>query len=260
MFPILLTFGPIQIYSFGVFTVLAFLLGSFTLWRSLRDEVPEEQLLVGSLLTAIGALSGARLAPVLGTLLTKPIAAGLTSGRLSFWGALVGGILMLFLWGKAKQWKWWDMVDTLGVVFLLVTFVMGFGCELAGCWEAKSSALWNVIGGKHPLGWYLAAWSLLGILIGAWIKKHYRSWQWYKSGKIGLIGLFSIGWFSLGYLTIASLVKKQLYWGPFAANQWVAAGVLVIILALIYWRSGHSPREIFTWQKNPTNQPVNQQQ
>ena len=45
MYPILFSLGPVHIYSFGVFLALAFVAGSFYIWRESRNEFREEVIL-----------------------------------------------------------------------------------------------------------------------------------------------------------------------------------------------------------------------
>src|SRR4030067_2470800 len=61
MLPILFKIGPITIYSFGFFLVLAYLAAAFILWREgKRQGYNEEKLLDLSVISLIAAITGAR--------------------------------------------------------------------------------------------------------------------------------------------------------------------------------------------------------
>lgn len=252
MRPILINLGPFPIYSFGFFSALAFLVGSFMLWRSLRDEISEEELLITSLLIGIGATLGARGLPALRAFFIKPtldmFVRAFLAGNLSLVGALIGGLVPLYLWQKRTVSQPWDLVDPLGNIFLWVAAITALGVQLSGSWWGKPAAYLGAIGGVHPVGLYMAIWCFLGIIISVFVKNQHRHWSWYKSGKVGLTGLFCIGWFALGLLTVATLVEKQLYWGPFPQDQSLSLIVLILSLFLIWKRAGRSLGELIVWQ------------
>lgn len=251
MLPILITIGQFSIYSFGFFSALAFLAGSFLFWRSLKNELPEEELLITSLLIGIGATLGARVIPALSAFFIRPtidvLIRAFLSGNLSFWGALLGGLLPLYLWQRRRVSQPWDLVDPLGTNFLVIATIVAIGSHLAGSWWGRQSSFLKAVGGIHPVSLYLSAWCFLGIILARIIRRQYRSWTWYRSGKVGLVGLFCLGWFFLGFLLIATLVEKQIYWGPLAIDQFLSLLVLVFIIILVGQRADRSFKELITW-------------
>lgn len=130
MLPVLFSFGPIKIYTFGVFLVLAFFWGSFFLWKLVRLTVYKEEEIFDGLFLSLGfALFFARLFYVasnfsdFGFNLLKFILINGYPG-LSLPGGLLGGFLFAFLFFFTKKRNFYVMVD----YFIPPLFVaLGFG-------------------------------------------------------------------------------------------------------------------------------------
>jgi phosphatidylglycerol---prolipoprotein diacylglyceryl transferase len=138
MFPVLFSLGPISFSSFGLLLCLGFLFGSFLIWRLARAwELSEEKILDLSLLTFFGGLFGARVYFVLFNLsqfdsFYKAMLITKYPG-LSFWGALIGGLLGLILFSKRLRFNFWQVGD-LAAIGLLGGMILGdIGCFLGGC-------------------------------------------------------------------------------------------------------------------------------
>jgi hypothetical protein len=217
---------------FTMSVVVAFMASSFYLWKSLRDDFPEEDLIALITLIVAGAL--------VGTIAGE----GFMGGRLSIWGAPIGALGMFIWYIRRKKWNGWDMVDHLGFVILVSGVSIGIGCKFSGYWVGEYIGKSQYI---HPVGLYFALLSLMGILVGRWIKSHYRGWNWYRSGWVGFAGLVCVLWFSLGYLVVAQLTRNQLYWGPITVNGWLSIVVIAVSVYLIYRRSGRFLREDLIW-------------
>src|SRR5688500_4885821 len=103
MLPVILTLGPVTISSLGLLLVLAFLLGTFLIWRLARAwEVNNEVLLDAVFFTTIFAFLGARIYFVLVNFnfFSQNILGILNIFRLpgfSFWGGFFGGLIGLFI-------------------------------------------------------------------------------------------------------------------------------------------------------------------
>lgn len=222
MYPILLTVGPVTLYTLGATAVLAFLAGSFLFWRWLKDDLVEEGILVATLLATFGGLLGSQL--------------GRGSG-LSFLAALSGAVVIVGVYGRAQRWNLWDLVDPGAAAVLWVVFIFGLGGQFSGA------------GKTQLVGLPLSFWSLATLVFGRWVVKHYRSWRWYESGKVGLVGLSEAVFFFVGFLVVACFAAKQLYWGPLSVNAWVTIGATGFFLCFIYRRSGRDLKEDLQWRK-----------
>jgi len=211
------------ITPFGIFTAIGFILASFLFWRSLRDDFPQEEILTLTLYLALGGLLSARFFWVLfhwQLFWQEPLALILWSKipGFSFLGTTLGILGTLGYWGRKKVWDLWQALDSL-IVACLVFFVFG----AAGAYLTNKDFFYLLLG-------------FLGIFILILIKfvfKNYRSFSFYKSGKVGFIGLSSLACFFSLFLPLAFFKKSVL--------SLEMVGFLVIIfgaLGLLYQRSG----------------------
>ncbi|MFN4212883.1 MAG: prolipoprotein diacylglyceryl transferase family protein [Microgenomates group bacterium] len=130
MLPVLVNLGPIKIYTFGVFLMLAFFWGSFLLWKNIRlTSFSEEDIFDGLFLALAGALLGGRLLHVIlnfadfGFNLLKFILINGYPG-LNFYGGLFGGLVVLYLFFLSKKIKFQQVADYfIGPIFI----ALGFG-------------------------------------------------------------------------------------------------------------------------------------
>lgn len=111
MLPVLLSFGPLKIYTFGVFLTLAFFWGSFLLWKNIRlSSFKEETVFNGLFLSLAGGLFVSRLLYVIlhfnkfGFDLLKFILINGYPG-LSLYGFLAGGLGSYYLFCLSKKMK-----------------------------------------------------------------------------------------------------------------------------------------------------------
>jgi phosphatidylglycerol---prolipoprotein diacylglyceryl transferase len=191
MLPVLFSFGPISISSFGLFLSLGFLLGTFLIWRLAKGwDLDEEKVLDLILLTSFGGLVGARIYFVLFNLefFSVDIFRVLLITKypgLNFWGGILGGFLGLIFFAKKLKLNLWQMGD-LASVGLLSGLVLGdLGCLLSGCDVGYFSNaffgvnLVGVVGKRFPV-------QLLESLLALWVL--YRIWpeavKFHFHGKI----------------------------------------------------------------------------
>jgi hypothetical protein len=169
--------------------------------------------------------------------LTVWLAAAALVGRAAdSMGVAVATVAVLWWWCRRKEWDFWESLDFLAVV-----------------------GLWLWLGGSLAWGpgakWDLSA-AVLGIILAWYIRENYRKFRWYASGKVGLVGLFSLLFFSLSQEMIALFTPTNVYWEGLTINQLIASWVIAFSLVAIYIRSGRSPREDMNWLlKHKYDQP-----
>jgi len=223
----ILNFGPISISLFGVFSALAFLLGSFLLWRNLRGDFEEEEILSFSIFLPLLTIFGARLI----FLLTNP--AFLVNPKawfllrvfpgFSFFGAVSSGIFASFFWAKKKSWDFWVLADNLIIVFFLTLFLL---------------SLEMFISGGEIFFLALTLFSFFCLLLSFFFNRNYRKFIWYKSGKPGFSACLGMAIFSGGFSLLEIFWGKGLYWerlGFFA--------LLFLSLGFFYYRSERKLKE-----------------
>ncbi len=203
MWPVLLDLGAVRVTVFGLALATSFTLGSFVFWRRLREDFDSEQLLTLWLWLVVAAWVG------------SGVWVWWSTSWRQIWGALLLPLLVMVWWSRHYKWDFWELLDTWGPVSL-TSAVLGFG-------------------GWGPAGWRAAVVAAMGVVVVSIVRRVYRGWRWYTSGRVGLPGVISLAWWGIINLAIANFNRWAVYsWG------WVT----VVTAVVIYLRSG---RKI--WQK-----------
>jgi len=153
LFPILFRLGPLRIYSYGVFVILGFVIGTVVvLYRGKgeRVSVSFERLVDLFFYCILSALVGARGLYVLTHLdfyLNKPLAIfNLSEGGLVFYGGLLLAIGVSFIYMKRHRLPIWRIADLVAPSISLGMAFGKVGCFMAGCCYGKETSLpWAVI-------------------------------------------------------------------------------------------------------------------
>ena len=170
-----------------VFLVLGFVVSSFWVWRKMRGEYEEE-----GILTMLLGVTGAGI-----------LAAAWGWKWWTLWGVVVAVVAVLVMWCRQKKWDTWEWLDEIVAASMVIGLTAAVGS------------------GQWMMGIFLG----VG-LVGSWLAaKYYRRWSWYKSGKLGLVGLMGLGWWMVSGLVIANWQTSAIY----------LAGLLVVLI-LILWR------------------------
>ena len=167
MLPILFKIGPVTVYSWGFFLVLAYLAATFILWREgKRQGYNEEKLLDLSIISLVAALVGGRAAFVLLNLhlfQEEPLSAlYFWQGGFAYLGAFFAVLFVDFYFVRAWKWSFFQVAD-IGSLSAAAALVLGkIGAFLAGVDFGKVTTLpWAVgfpslIGLRHPVQLYEA--------------------------------------------------------------------------------------------------------
>jgi prolipoprotein diacylglyceryl transferase len=172
MYPILFNLGPIVIRSYGLFLVLAFVLGTYIIWKEgKRGGYNEEKLLDFAVVTLIVALIGSRLYYVLlnpAGFLEEPLRIlYVWQGGFAFHGALLGAIIGGWYFCKKVKWPFWQIADLSVIAASLAAAVAKVGAFLAGSdFGTPTSMPWGVsmigqLGARHPTQLYEALFFLI---------------------------------------------------------------------------------------------------
>ncbi len=167
MLPILFNLGPITVYSFGFFLVLAYFLATFILWREgKRQGYNEEKLLDLSVISLVSALIGGRIYYVI---LNWDIFVDAPTSIFAFWQggfAFHGSLLAVLLVGMyfIHRWKWsfFQIADIASIGAAGAMVVGKIGAFFAGVDFGSVSGLpWalkfpDLIGNRHPVQLYEA--------------------------------------------------------------------------------------------------------
>jgi len=223
MIETLFSFGKLTISTFGVFSGLAFLVFSFTLWQRLRDDFEEEKILSLTILLALFFLLGARLFYIL----THFGKFGLSFSWLSFrsspgfslLGGFLAAIFILYWWSRQNDWDFWQVSDATVFAFSFSFFSLALGIFISKTDQASL---------------YLLIFSFFFLVVVFTFVQTYRKFIWYQSGKPGFVASVSLSLFSLGYLIVEFLTKNGIFY------SWESLGFVLSALAgfsLLYYRS-----------------------
>lgn len=168
MFPILFKLGPVNVYSYGFFLALSYLIATFILWREGKKQgYNEEKLLDLSVIALVGALIGGRLLFVLlnlGKFSDNPASIFyFWQGGISFYGAGLGVLILAILLTRSWKWPFFQIAD-IAALGLSAALVLGkIGTFLAGLDYGKISAsplavsFPTLVGKREPVQIYEAA-------------------------------------------------------------------------------------------------------
>ncbi len=206
------------------------MVASYLLWHNLREDYSEEEIISLTIYLALAFLVGARLAHVLYHFsdfqfsLVKWLLIGRYPG-FSFSGGFLTCLGLLFFWSKRKNWDFWQLGEVVVPAGLLVTVMVSTGLFLTG-------------GETVFLGEAVLA--LLLLFFSHFLRKKYRTFVWYKSGKLGFVSCFSLSLFILGKLSLEIFYRGSLYW-----EGLLLFGITITCWLFIYLRSGRDLKEDF---------------
>ena len=142
---------------------------------------------------------------------------GLVGVFLGVWGTTLGILGAWLRWSVKNRFNFWEGLDIIGRVGLGVGVIVSLG--------------W--------LAWGMMAGLAIGSLLVSGLKKYYRRFKWYKSGRVGLVGLGAILWLGVVEVTVAKRAENGLYWGGLEVSQWIGIWVIIFCLITVYLRAGY---------------------
>jgi len=235
MYPILVSIGPVTIFSFSVFLVLAWLTFSFLFWRSLRTSGTEEDRIFDlTFYATIVACITARAAFVLthwdlfSDTWLKILALWVTPG-LSLYGGLLGGVATLVSMSRTIKVRLGLVLDAFANALPLALIIGLIGAFLDGAVVGKIAQ----VGRRHPVALYEIAALLLLILVQSMLARKAVRLQ----KPQGIVGVwFFMLWSSVMFI-LEVFKESRVYWS-FTANQWVLVAIFAESLGALYVRGG----------------------
>ncbi len=250
MYPVLLTFGGWQLWTYGVLVAVAFFLGLAMAMREARltGEDPQRVLDL-AFYVVIAAVVGAKVGFAL---MSREAAGGfvraLWQGGLSFPGGLVAAAAVAAWYLRRHRLSPSRLADMAAPAVLLGFAVADLGCLAAGCEYGRPTALPIGIVLRdprglaptgvllHPTQLYAAAWSLLLLVIVLWLRGRP------VDRRPGQLALLTLGGLGLGQFAIDFLRgdPRPMLLAPYlSVAQPIALGLGLIALA-VWWRRGRS--------------------
>lgn len=238
MFPTLIQIGPIVISSLGFFSVLGYFFGSFLIWKKAKEEnFEEEKIMDAIILVGLSSLVTSRLWFVLSH--WQKLNSSINSlfdfiGKpgMSWFGALLGGTIILKLISKQNKWDFFRVADfsTYGLNLALV--LISFGLFLDG-----NGFIWESIT------------LLLFFRLLYYFDRNYRTYNWYKNKR----GEAAPGFLFIMFLVFLSILKIAVAFAKIPTlylfnNLYESILVILLGAGLIYFRSGLYSGEIINFK------------
>lgn len=230
MLPVLFTIGPIKIYTFGVFLVLAFFWASFLLWKNIRLTVfKEEDVFDGFFLSLFFGIFFGRLVYVIlnfdkfGFSFLKFILINGYPG-ISLFGVLIGFFIFLSLFFSLKKIKIEDIIDYFIASLFLALAIGKLGGFFSGEDVGKITNFFlktkylGYSGYRHLTGFYEAIFYFLGAIFAQKLIFEVRKDKFFK----GFLFYFGVFYFSLVNVLFDNLKENHLYLGKFSFNYLVS--------------------------------------
>jgi len=186
---------------FGLLLFFGFLASSFWFFKNTKEEfVDEEQAISFIFWVFLSWLLGSRVIFFLTNFNSFPFFWTLflpwQYPGLSFAGGLLGMILAAIIWAKKNKFNLWRISDPALFPFLLFQEFFFLGQFLTT---------------KENFYFFAFLIFLIGFPLGFWIKKKYRSFSWYPSGKIGLTFLAVLAFALIAFCLLAFSPPFGLY-------------------------------------------------
>ncbi|MFZ5845253.1 MAG: prolipoprotein diacylglyceryl transferase [Patescibacteria group bacterium] len=250
MYPILVSWGPIQIFSFSVFLIFAWLVFSFLFWKILRGGgVVEERIFDLTFYATLTSALGARLAFVtlhwelFSDTPLKIVAIWVQPG-LSLYGGLITGLLTLIYLTRRYKIRLGLVLDALGLTIPAALLIGEIGSLLDGTQVGKiTNSPWamryiGAVGRRHPVQLYEMI-SLIVILLAVifWAKRSSQQ-KW----PYGLVGIWFFALFAAFMFALEFFKDSSVYWNSLSANQWVLIAIFAEALGAFYVRGGGRER------------------
>jgi phosphatidylglycerol:prolipoprotein diacylglycerol transferase len=159
MYPILFQFGPVTIYSFGVFMALAALSAAWVVSVELkRYQYNPELASTIVFAAAIGGLIGARLLFIVEewqSFLVSPWRYIFTGAGFTWYGGFLGGVAAVSWVVRKNKISWLVGADIAAPALALAYGVGRIGCHVAGDgdWGAVTNVPWGVAYTNAIVGW-----------------------------------------------------------------------------------------------------------
>lgn len=197
----MMSIGGWEVTWMGVALGIGWIGFVFAVWRKMREDYDEEDILTFLIWLTVAAWVGSRL------VWTK-------WGGLSLVGMTGLSLGLLGWWCWWKKWDWWEWLDTVGVASL------GLGAVGAASYGPETIKLAVIL----AVGWGVGK----GLVWG------YRRFAWYKSGKVGMAGVVSLGW-----------------WAGAQVGLYLLAWIVIACAVVVYLRGGRKASEdlVHIWQK-----------
>lgn len=249
MFPVLFSFGPVNIFSFSVFLILAWLTYSFVFWRMLRSQgVDEEKIFDLTFYSTIFGLLFSRLGFVVQNLplfdhFLQVAAIWIVPG-LSLYGGFLGAVAALVLFCRRHKVRLAYILDALAFALPYALILGEIGSLLDGTEVGLPTSLpWGIsyigfLEKRHPVQLYEIAALIVIIVMLTFMARRAKKRNW----AYGIIGVWFFIFYSIVMFCIESVKVGSVYFLSLSVNQWIIIAVFAESLGALYVRGGGKQR------------------
>lgn len=193
------------IFSMVIANILGIFILFYFLWSKLKDDYQYEKIFNLAFFILFGF--------ALGSIASKYVFSGYW-----FWMDLIGILLGFIIGTKKQKMKFFESFEGL-VIGLLPWVSLIFLSD-----SIKNSSLTS----------FLAFWvTLICIFIFFFVASHYRSFTWYKSGRVGFAGTLTALLFFI-FRIIASIFSKSVVSLSGSLEIYISSSIVLILFLLIY--------------------------
>jgi phosphatidylglycerol:prolipoprotein diacylglycerol transferase len=240
--PVLFRLGPVSVYSFGLMLSLAFSLAVLVGFFNAKRHGLDSWVMIdmAAYLFLVGLIGSRLLFVAMNWQLyaAEPIRALFTwEGGVSFYGAVLGGLVVTFVFARRRRISMGRLADMLAPGLALAAGVGRIGCALNGCcYGLPTSGFWGVFtrfapGLRHPTQLYEAS-AYIGIFIFLLL------WQRRRSFAPGQLFLTFVSLYLGGRFIIESFREgERLYpWLTVTQAASLALGALTAVAYVLLGR------------------------
>ena len=237
MYPEIFRIGSLTIHSYGLMIALAILVGAMAIYREApREKINPDHVLEAVIVAAFFGLLGSRILYIVlnwPDYSGRPLSVYFTQFEgLSFYGAMFGGVIALYIWSVLRKISFLKMADLLAP-YLALGYAFGrIGCFLNGCCYGKESSVpWalpinmadSVL--RHPVQLYA---SLGAIIIFIVLKLLRRNRPFVGFILIALFALYGLLRFTTEFFRY-----EEIAWSGLTAAQLFSLGLTIVSLVAI---------------------------
>ncbi len=246
MYPILFSIGGFTLYSFSLLLVVSWSVWSFVFWKKLRKyAVSDERIFDLMFFTTIVAFLFSRLSFVVTHVDTfvdnwLKVGALWVAPGLSFYGALISGILTLFFLARAYKIRFGYILDSFVMSFSFASIVGLIGSFLDGTTVGTLSSLpWALpyvghLSKRHPIQVYEILVYLLLICLLFILEKKSNKDHW----QFGILAAWYFFGFAIMMFGVEFFKENDLYIHQLTIQQWILIAIFAESCGVLYIACG----------------------
>lgn len=187
--------------SLGIFRTIGLVLFMYLLWRDLRDDYGDDKVINYAWIALLGFLFGGRITY---GLVNWGVWNDSWLDWLSVWnkpginylGSYLGLTLVTWMVANKNQWKFLSLLDDIVKPTLIFSSLLMFDEWIRSGFYIRPMLFLTLL--------------TVDIFLVNWLKKRYRSFAWYKSGKKGFVLLFNNLLLFLAVVIVLVILKDNL--------------------------------------------------